>query len=165
VLLPASEVDPTNIVKAAYSNMLVNAVTRVLGIRGLTWEDLERLGFDRTRAARVQFKDKSQPPGQTPSKASDAPPDGKSWVTALATALQPYVDTESERDDLLRKITAFERRDGSKFAGHTWDSLQRSKNAERAAQVAYGKLRALIEQDAVTPKAPPAAAPPDNVPL
>jgi len=41
VLLPADEVDPTNIVKAAYSNMVANAVTRILGLRDLTWDQLK----------------------------------------------------------------------------------------------------------------------------
>lgn len=38
-----SQVDETNIMKAAYTNFLGNAITRLLGIRNLTWEEVEKL--------------------------------------------------------------------------------------------------------------------------
>jgi hypothetical protein len=37
---PLSEIDETNIKKAAYSNMVVNGITRILGIRNLTIQEL-----------------------------------------------------------------------------------------------------------------------------
>lgn len=51
-----SEVDENNIKKAAYSNLLVNGVTRVLGIRNLEWKDLEGYGISREGAAHVEYK-------------------------------------------------------------------------------------------------------------
>jgi len=53
---PLSEVDETNIVKAAYTNMEVNGMSRLLGLRGLTWSALEELGIDRKAVAQVQYK-------------------------------------------------------------------------------------------------------------
>src|SRR3990172_1657030 len=58
VLLPAEEVDPTNIVKAAYSNMVANAVTRILGLRDLTWDQLKELGVERGKGGTATFKDR-----------------------------------------------------------------------------------------------------------
>lgn len=52
---PLSEIDETNIRKAAYSNMVVNGVTRILGIRNLTWEDLERGKIDISKIQKVTY--------------------------------------------------------------------------------------------------------------
>ena len=50
-----SEFDEGNIKKAAYSNMMANGITRVLGIRNLTWADLEEYGVKRDEAAKVDY--------------------------------------------------------------------------------------------------------------
>lgn len=52
---PLSEIDETNIRKAAYSNMVVNGVTRILGIRNLTWEQVRSGGVDQNKAAKVNY--------------------------------------------------------------------------------------------------------------
>jgi len=52
-----SEVDESNIKKAAYSNLMVNGITRVLGIRNLTWADLETYGIKKDNVAKVEYKD------------------------------------------------------------------------------------------------------------
>ena len=57
---PASEIDETNIRKAAYSNMVVNGVSRILGIRNLTWEQVKKAGIDPDKAARVTYDKKEQ---------------------------------------------------------------------------------------------------------
>jgi hypothetical protein len=51
-----SEVDESNIMKAAYSNMTVNAITRLLGMRNKTWEEVERVAnFKRGDVQRVDY--------------------------------------------------------------------------------------------------------------
>lgn len=51
-----SEVDESNIMKAAYSNFIVNAVTRLLGIRNLTWEEVEKAGkLKRNEVDKVEY--------------------------------------------------------------------------------------------------------------
>ena len=59
-LKPASEIDETNIRKAAYSNMVTNGVSRILGIRNLTVGQLKAAGIDLTKAARVSYDKKEQ---------------------------------------------------------------------------------------------------------
>lgn len=52
-----SEIDESNIMKAAYSNFLVNAITRLLGIRNLTWEQVEKgSGLKKSDAAKVEYQ-------------------------------------------------------------------------------------------------------------
>lgn len=57
---PASEIDETNIRKAAYSNMIVNGITRILGIRNLTWEQVKASGIDPSKTAKVTYDKKTQ---------------------------------------------------------------------------------------------------------
>lgn len=52
---PLSEIDETNIRKAAYSNMVVNGVTRILGIRNLTWEEVQSGGIDPNKTSKVSY--------------------------------------------------------------------------------------------------------------
>ena len=165
-LVPSSEVDPTNIAKAALSNLYVNAVTRILGLRNLTWEQLEALGFDRSKSAKVVFKEsagtKSQSP--QPNKESAAkgqpapggPPDGRSWFTSLQAAVAARVGGNAGSPDglaLLAKLTAYKQ-----FPGwRSWTTLQGRDNCEQVCQIAYDKLQKL-------PPAAPTEAP-DPTPL
>lgn len=52
---PLHDVDETNIKKAAYSNLIVNGVTRVLGIRSLTWDDLAAFNITKEGVAKVEY--------------------------------------------------------------------------------------------------------------
>lgn len=52
---PLSEIDETNIRKAAYSNMVVNGVSRILGIRNLTWDEVRSGGIDPKKSAKVSY--------------------------------------------------------------------------------------------------------------
>ena len=48
-----SDVDETNIQKAAYSNMVMNGVTRLLGIRNLSWDELREITGDGVKEDKV----------------------------------------------------------------------------------------------------------------
>lgn len=54
-LKPISEIDETNIMKAAYSNCVANGITRILGIRNLTWEQVKQGGIDQSKTAKVNY--------------------------------------------------------------------------------------------------------------
>jgi hypothetical protein len=54
-LKPISEIDETNIMKAAYSNCVANGVCRLLGIRNLTWDQVKAGGIDSSKAAKVNY--------------------------------------------------------------------------------------------------------------
>lgn len=63
-----SDIDEGSVMKAAYSNMIVNGVTRLLGVRHLTWERLERLGISRGGVAKVEYQTGAKGGGEAPSK-------------------------------------------------------------------------------------------------
>jgi hypothetical protein len=55
--LPASEIDPGDVKKSAYTNLLGNGITRLLGIRNLTYEDLkEYAGITKEQLGSVDYK-------------------------------------------------------------------------------------------------------------
>lgn len=56
--VPQSEIDPGNIKKSAYSNALMNAVTKLLGVRNLSWQQLAECGIKRSDMASVEFDGK-----------------------------------------------------------------------------------------------------------
>lgn len=53
---PLSEVDETNIVRKAVTNMEVNGITRMLGIRNLTWEEVKEGGVEQKQTSAVAYK-------------------------------------------------------------------------------------------------------------
>lgn len=59
-----SEIDEGNIMKASYTNMLVNGITRLLGVRNLSWQRLEQLGLSRGAMGKVEYKSGSKGGGQ-----------------------------------------------------------------------------------------------------
>jgi len=62
VELPASEIDRGNVKKSAYTNLLANGITRLLGIRNLTYEDLQECaGVRKEDITSVTFKKGGSP--------------------------------------------------------------------------------------------------------
>lgn len=58
VELPPSAIDRGDVQKAAYSNLLVNGVTRILGIRNMTWADLSEFAdIERDMVTSVRYRD------------------------------------------------------------------------------------------------------------
>lgn len=59
---------------AALTNLLGNGITRILGIRNLTWEDLEKYaGIKREQVGKVEYQNKGdKPPLTQPGKKSEA---------------------------------------------------------------------------------------------
>jgi len=54
-LKPLSEIDETNIMKSAYTNCVVNGITRLLGLRNLTWDQVRAGGIDSNKTAKVKY--------------------------------------------------------------------------------------------------------------
>lgn len=54
-----SEIDVTNIIRKAMTNMEVNGITRMLGIRNLTWEEINEAGIKQENSNAVNYKTKA----------------------------------------------------------------------------------------------------------
>jgi hypothetical protein len=72
---------------AALTNLLGNGITRILGIRNLTWQDLETFAnIKQAEVGKVDYKTKGEKKDlQTPGRKSDSSPkDTQSIVTPIA---------------------------------------------------------------------------------
>jgi len=54
--IPPTEIDRTDVMKAAITNTIGNGITRLLGIRNLTWDDLKESNIDISRIGKVEYK-------------------------------------------------------------------------------------------------------------
>ena len=62
-----STIDIGDVVKSAYTNLIGNGITRLLGIRNLTYDDLAESGIDVSKITKVEYKTKVK----TPQSKSD----------------------------------------------------------------------------------------------
>ena len=60
--LPLSAIDIGDVVKSAYTNLIGNGITRLLGIRNLTYDDLAESGIDVSKITKVEYKSKVKTP-------------------------------------------------------------------------------------------------------
>jgi len=56
-LKPIEEVDQTMIMRKAQTNMIVNGIKRLLGLRNLDWEQLEQAGLKKEKIISIQYQD------------------------------------------------------------------------------------------------------------
>lgn len=110
--LPPSEIDKGDVKKAAYTNLLANGITRLLGIRNLTYEDLNKYaGIRQDQVSTVEYKKggKSQSSqGRAPSSSQEKkqPTNGDEQATqAQAQAIHSILDNKGVKDELSKMQT------------------------------------------------------------
>jgi hypothetical protein len=152
IMLPSDEVDEGNIRKSALTNLYSNAVTRLLGIRGLDRAAIKAMGFDETKFGKVEYGKKGGTPAAQPAATvvPAAAPQG-TWVASLRALLQTAAPIDSARTSILKSVTAgpYTDRNGKAATFEGWasiDAIEKRPNAEAIAKMAYGKLKAHIEQ-------------------
>ena len=122
--IPPSEIDKTDVMKAAITNTIGNGITRLLGIRNLTWEDLQDSGVDVTRIGRIDYRKD----GETKPSA------GWSEIVAIEK-----VEIKSGKDKNNKPWTLYILHSGSR----TWNTFDK-KLADIALQASSEKINASI---------------------
>lgn len=108
--------DPEDLRKAAYSNLEVQVVMRLLGLRGLTWDDLAQYGITRQGAGGAATFKK---PGGTEGTERR-----KVIAESIRAALvAQHGDTPAALDALYR-ASAFQNDKGEEIGLKTWAALQ-----------------------------------------
>jgi len=110
--LPASEIDKGNVMKAAYTNLLGRGIQSLLGLRNLTWADLEAYAEIKPKdVGSVSYgkasQDKSQG-GGTPSTSQEKkqPSNGTESATqAQAQAIHSILNNKGVGDELEKMQT------------------------------------------------------------
>ncbi|MFA5130440.1 MAG: hypothetical protein WC477_06045 [Patescibacteria group bacterium] len=123
---PPSEIDRGDLKKAAYTNLIGNGITRLLGLRNMTWGDLETAGIKRSELNKVEY--------------------GKPEMTEAAQTqiedMRTILNTMSGGDpkkfaDLLEFYTTFKGKDGKTVAGRrTLEGL-----TEKSVPITHEKLQ------------------------
>lgn len=123
--------DERDVKMAAYSNMLVNGITRLLGLRNLTIEQLENAGLSPQSMRGIQFKDKP--------KAPDVPPEIHQKLRDLVRSIAGTDPVNCQ--DFLEEWSSFTGREGTTVKG------RRSVKdlTPSAAMVTYGKIKQAID--------------------
>ena len=112
-LLPMHEVDEENILKAAYTNFVSNAVSRSYGLRNLTWDQLKNYGILREKATKVEYG-KTTKSGKWTKEQAEKAGRLREWMLAEADG-DPKVAAKA-----LEEATAFEDKEtGKRVKGKT----------------------------------------------
>jgi hypothetical protein len=115
-----SDINEDDVMKAAYSNMIVNGVMRLLGLRGMTWERLKDFGLDPEKAAKIEHKkgarggsskmphaERELPFGRSKGKKlTEAEEADLQWILARFKESAEDPDKAKYRDDNLAWVKA-----------------------------------------------------------
>lgn len=127
---PVSEIDRNDVKKSALTNLIGNGVTRLLGMRNLTWEELEAGGIKRGTTGKVDYKK---------PEMSD---EGKDHRKKIGDMLMEMAgNNKEEASMLLFEHTSFTDKEGKTVAGKS--SL--ADVSEKAMNVTYGKVSKAYE--------------------
>ena len=77
ISLPPSEIDSTDVKKASLTNCIGNGITRLLGIRNMTWDEVEEFAsFKREDVEKIQYKKKGKSGNTKSSSGQPGRPPG-----------------------------------------------------------------------------------------
>ena len=144
---PIADLDKRDVKMAAMTNLLGNGITRILGIRNLTWDDLEKFAnitqSDITNKINYK-KDGEEQAAPTVARKSDTTGSGKTPHQALKDELDAYVATVTEsRADVLKAISLFI---NAKEEEVFMRNIPSEGKNEKWVGTALGKLRKLAEE-------------------
>lgn len=108
------EPDETNVDQKAYSNMLGNGIKRFLGLRNVTWEDLEEVNIARSDVTSVERKTSGKKSGktgggktgkQTEDKPTGTIDEARAELTEIINNLYGEDDTNFQKG--VRELSGF----------------------------------------------------------
>jgi hypothetical protein len=124
------DVDMTNIIRKAVTNLEGRLTKRVIGLGGVTWDDLKASGMDTSKIAKVEYKGGSQ-------KSSDLTPEGKDVRAKLEMMLARMSGNDKTiAGKLLEKFSYWKGDDGKE---HFVNDI--SKLSEKWLASTYGKAK------------------------
>jgi len=81
--IPAAEVTKENIEKSALTNLMVNGITRVLGIRGMDEAQLAQYGIDISKVPGIDYGSKKEQSGRSDPATDQRRQEIKQWLIEL----------------------------------------------------------------------------------
>jgi hypothetical protein len=129
--IPPSEIDRNNVRKAAYTNLLGNGITRMLGLRGMTWEEVKSGGIDQSKTSKVEYGKK-----EMAKKAKEQRDKIGSMIMEMAGG------NKKVAAGLLEEYTSFVAKDGKEVKGKS--SL--ADLTEKQINPTYGRVKEEYEK-------------------
>jgi len=130
-LRPIEDISEPNIMQKAYNNLYVNAVTRLLGLRGLNYEFLRECGLDTSKIIKVPYTERGKGKSDkgNDGKKKDGDVTGKktktSWTpeeSEKALQIRNWLEEVYDKDqkkisNYIEQLTGFVNKEGEKIAG------------------------------------------------
>ena len=129
-LKPFSEIDETNIMKSAYTNFIVNGITRLLGIRNLTFDQLREAGIPVDKIGKVDYRGSNSEMSEGAKSKKE-----ECWQRILGAC----GGDEKAAKVKLRDLTTWKKKDGETVTGK--DDIHRL--SEKQIEILYEKVQKL----------------------
>lgn len=128
---PPSEIDKGDVKKAAFTNCIGNGVTRLLGIRNLTYEDLQEAGIDPSKIGKVEYR-KQEMSGEAQGQRDEI----------RRMIIEMVNNDERAFAAALERVTSFTGKDGQTVKGKT----RLEDLSEKAVPVTYSKVKKAYDE-------------------
>lgn len=135
--LDTLEIDETNIMKASYSNFTVNAITHLLGLRNLTWEELKEAGIDKAKIQEIKYQSGSQKVKQTAT-----PEEVKRQKEIWDWLMQITAGNDELARERLKLESGFKSKDGDWIEGKTDPKYL----TDKWLNITHRKIREIFEK-------------------
>jgi hypothetical protein len=124
--LPLSAIDKGDIKKAAYTNLLGSGITRILGMRNLTWEELQEAGISQDQVGgRVDYK----------KDGKDKERIGSEGAASIETFITAVSMQAKKKDGTLMKSPLYKiNAEGTEYKTFSETLAKTAKEAKEAAR-------------------------------
>ena len=143
--LPPSEMDKGDLKKAAYTNCIGNGITRLLGLRNLTWADLEEFaGIKKDQVGRVDYKKNGKQQDAIASEGAEA-------VETFVTDIRKQ---EKKKDGTAMKSPLYkincEGKEYKTFSDTLAKTAKEAKEAGRKIKITFTRNQYGMDAESVT---------------
>lgn len=140
--------DRRDLKMAAMTNLLGNGITRLLGIRNLTWADLEQYANIKQGdiKGKVEYKKAGQPPPSQPQSKSEqagtTEGEQKDFRAEITKMIAEMTTSPSEAIMMLRTLSGFQGKHRETGESQWVDGKDKAEElSDSAAKVTYGKVK------------------------
>lgn len=128
---PAGAIDIGDVVKSAYTNLIGNGITRLLGIRNLTYDDLAESGIDVSKITKVEYKSKVKTPQSKSAPATTSTEPAQSETEIMIGIAEVTITSGEKHDPKTGKMKPWIKYHIKDTTGGTWTTFDK-KIAEEA---------------------------------
>lgn len=133
VELPPTEIDRGDVQKAAFTNLLGNGITSLLGLKNMTWEEVSKGGVSQGATASVDYS--SSKTQETSEGMKDMRKKVGEGILLLTNGIEP------DAKAMLAELTSFVTQDGKTVNGKTSIDLV----SEKQLNFVWGKIKEQVE--------------------